>query len=189
MLEARRAFLVDTLQKLLGQDSPTGYTEKVVTVAEGIARELGFATPAHQQGQSGDHGARPGERPQGRTLCSRGYPGPDGTLHHRRRHADGHHGRRPRCCPPWTVNIAASTPGKARCTPVRCSACPRRSMCRMTRPPAPGTRKTWLCASTRRCTARRTCRPWALLPGGLCLLRHQDHRHRKRLCEVPLPGR
>ena len=40
--EARQAFLVDTLQKLLGQDSPTGFTERVVTVAENIARELGF---------------------------------------------------------------------------------------------------------------------------------------------------
>ena len=27
--EARQAFLVDTLQKLLGQDSPTGFTEPV----------------------------------------------------------------------------------------------------------------------------------------------------------------
>ena len=32
--EARQAFLVNTLQKLLGQDSPTGFTERVVTVAE-----------------------------------------------------------------------------------------------------------------------------------------------------------
>lgn len=40
--EARQVFLVDTLQKLLGQDSPTGFTERVVTVAEKIARELGF---------------------------------------------------------------------------------------------------------------------------------------------------
>ena len=38
--EARQAFLVDTLQKLLGQDSPTGFTERVVTVAEEIARDL-----------------------------------------------------------------------------------------------------------------------------------------------------
>ena len=37
--EARQAFLVDTLQKLLGQDSPTGFTERVMTVAEEIARE------------------------------------------------------------------------------------------------------------------------------------------------------
>ena len=47
---ARQAFLVDTLQKLLGQDSPTGFTEKVVTVAEGIARELGFATRRTNKG-------------------------------------------------------------------------------------------------------------------------------------------
>ena len=44
MQEARRAFLVDTLRKLLGQDSPTGFTDRVVTAAEDIARELGFAT-------------------------------------------------------------------------------------------------------------------------------------------------
>ena len=42
--EARQVFLVDTLQKLLGQDSPTGFTERVVTVAEEIARELGITT-------------------------------------------------------------------------------------------------------------------------------------------------
>ena len=42
-VQSRQAFLVDTLQKLLGQDSPTGFTEKVVTVAEDIVRELGFA--------------------------------------------------------------------------------------------------------------------------------------------------
>ena len=43
MQEARKAFLVDTLKKLLGQDSPSGFTDNVVTAAEGIARELGFA--------------------------------------------------------------------------------------------------------------------------------------------------
>ena len=48
--EARRVFLVDTLKKLLGQDSPTGFTDKVVTVAEGIARELGFATRRTNKG-------------------------------------------------------------------------------------------------------------------------------------------
>ena len=36
-MQARRAFLVDTLQKLLGQDSPTGFTHGVIGVAEGIA--------------------------------------------------------------------------------------------------------------------------------------------------------
>ena len=37
MQEARRAFLVDTLRKLLGQDSPTGFIDRVVTAAEDIA--------------------------------------------------------------------------------------------------------------------------------------------------------
>ena len=41
--EARQAFLVNTLQKLLGQDSPTGFTERVVTVAEEIARLKGIS--------------------------------------------------------------------------------------------------------------------------------------------------
>lgn len=50
MLEARKAFLVDTLKKLLGQDSPSGFTDNVVTVAEGIARELGFATRRTNKG-------------------------------------------------------------------------------------------------------------------------------------------
>lgn len=45
-----QAFLVDALQKLLGQDSPTGFTEKVVTVAEGITRELGFETRRTNKG-------------------------------------------------------------------------------------------------------------------------------------------
>ncbi len=48
--EARRVFLVDTLKKLLGQDSPTGFTDKVVTVAEGIAQELGFVTRRTNKG-------------------------------------------------------------------------------------------------------------------------------------------
>lgn len=50
MLEARKAFLVDTLKKLLGQDSPSGFTDNVVTAAEGIARELGFATRRTNKG-------------------------------------------------------------------------------------------------------------------------------------------
>ena len=36
------AFLRDTLYKLLGQDSPTGFTDRAVEAAAGIARELGF---------------------------------------------------------------------------------------------------------------------------------------------------
>ena len=50
MQEARRAFLVDTLRKLLGQDSPTGFTDRVVTAAEDIARELGFAARRTNKG-------------------------------------------------------------------------------------------------------------------------------------------
>lgn len=48
--QARQTFLVDTLQKLLGQDSPTGFTEKVVKVVEGIAQDLGFATRRTNKG-------------------------------------------------------------------------------------------------------------------------------------------
>ena len=50
MMQARQAFLVDTLQKLLGQDSPSGFTGKVVTVAEDIARQLGFSTRRTNKG-------------------------------------------------------------------------------------------------------------------------------------------
>ena len=50
MREGRLAFLTDTLQKLLGQDSPTGFTEKVVTAAEKVARELGFAARRTNKG-------------------------------------------------------------------------------------------------------------------------------------------
>ena len=50
MQEARRAFLVDTLRKLLGQDSPTGFTDRAVTAAEDIARELGFAARRTNKG-------------------------------------------------------------------------------------------------------------------------------------------
>lgn len=46
----RRAFLVDTLKKLLAQDSPTGFTDKVVTAAEDIALNLGFATRRTNKG-------------------------------------------------------------------------------------------------------------------------------------------
>lgn len=35
--QAREAFLTNALKTLLGQDSPTGFTENVVTAAEGIA--------------------------------------------------------------------------------------------------------------------------------------------------------
>ena len=48
--QARVAFLTDTLKTLLGQDSPTGFTENVVTAAEGIARELGFETRRTNKG-------------------------------------------------------------------------------------------------------------------------------------------
>lgn len=48
--QARRDFLVDTLQKLLGQDSPSGFTGKVVAAAEDIARALGFATRRTNKG-------------------------------------------------------------------------------------------------------------------------------------------
>ena len=48
--QAREAFLTDTLKTLLGQDSPTGFTENVVTAAEGIARELGFETRRTNKG-------------------------------------------------------------------------------------------------------------------------------------------
>ncbi len=42
--QEQEAFVRDTLRTLLGQDSPTGFTEKVVDLAEGIARDLGFET-------------------------------------------------------------------------------------------------------------------------------------------------
>ncbi|MEE0800363.1 MAG: M42 family metallopeptidase [Gemmiger sp.] len=48
--QARQAFLVDTLRKLLGQDSPTGFTEHVVTVAQEIAQKQGFATRRTNKG-------------------------------------------------------------------------------------------------------------------------------------------
>ena len=81
--EALQAFLVDTLQKLLGQDSPTGFTERVVTVAENIARELGF--DAHRTNK-------------GNLVIT--VPGSDGAFGHRGRHADGHQGRRPAAAHP-----------------------------------------------------------------------------------------
>ena len=48
--QAREAFLTNALKTLLGQDSPTGFTENVVTAAEGIARELGFGTRRTNKG-------------------------------------------------------------------------------------------------------------------------------------------
>lgn len=40
--QERQAFLLDTLQKLLGQDSPSGFTHKVTALAKDIAEGLGF---------------------------------------------------------------------------------------------------------------------------------------------------
>ncbi|WP_394963929.1 M42 family metallopeptidase [Candidatus Allofournierella excrementigallinarum] len=40
--QAQQAFLLDTLQKLLGQDSPSGFTHKAVALAKDIAQGLGF---------------------------------------------------------------------------------------------------------------------------------------------------
>lgn len=48
--QARRAFLEDALNRLLGQDSPTGFTDRVVTEAENIARALGFAARRTNKG-------------------------------------------------------------------------------------------------------------------------------------------
>ena len=43
MLEQeQQAFLLDTLQKLLGQDSPSGFTHKATALAKDIAQGLGF---------------------------------------------------------------------------------------------------------------------------------------------------
>ena len=42
--QEQQEFLRDTLQKLLGQDSPTGFTEKAVALAQTIAAGQGFAT-------------------------------------------------------------------------------------------------------------------------------------------------
>ncbi len=43
MLEQeQQAFLLDTLKKLLGQDSPSGFTHKVTALAKDIAQGLGF---------------------------------------------------------------------------------------------------------------------------------------------------
>ena len=47
---ACQSFLVDTLEALLHQDSPTGFTAQVVGVAEGLARELGFAARRTNKG-------------------------------------------------------------------------------------------------------------------------------------------
>ena len=40
--QERQAFLLDTLQKLLGQDSPSGFTHKATALAKDIAEGLGF---------------------------------------------------------------------------------------------------------------------------------------------------
>ena len=48
--QEQEGFLRDTLQKLLTQDSPTGFTDRVVELAEGIARNLGFETSRTNKG-------------------------------------------------------------------------------------------------------------------------------------------
>lgn len=151
----RQAFLVDTLQKLLGQDSPTGFTEKVVTVVEGIAQDLGFATRRTNKGNlvvtvpGRETGRKVGLCAHVDTLglMVRSITA-DGMLMVTRvgGSAAAHPGRR-------VCRILA--PAKARYTPARYSACHHRSTCRMMRPPAPGTKKTWPYASMRKCKAKR----------------------------------
>ena len=48
--QEQEAFLRDTLQMLLAQDSPTGFTGRAVDLAEGIAREQGFETRRTNKG-------------------------------------------------------------------------------------------------------------------------------------------
>ncbi len=50
MILEQEAFLRDTLQKLLTQDSPTGFTDRAVELAEGMARDLGFETSRTNKG-------------------------------------------------------------------------------------------------------------------------------------------
>ena len=51
MLEQeQQAFLLDTLQKLLGQDSPSGFTHRAVETAEAMAREHGYAARRTNKG-------------------------------------------------------------------------------------------------------------------------------------------
>ena len=100
--ETRQAFLVDTLQKLLGQDSPTGFTERVVTVAEKIARELGF--DAHRTNKGNLVITVPG-RESGHKVGLCAHVDTLGLMRrstrpHRGRHADGHQGRRPAAAHP-----------------------------------------------------------------------------------------
>lgn len=48
--QEQEAFLRDTLQMLLAQDSPTGFTGRAVDLAEGIAREQSFETRRTNKG-------------------------------------------------------------------------------------------------------------------------------------------
>ena len=165
MQEARRAFLVDTLRKLLGQDSPTGFTDRAVDGRGGHRPGAGLCHPAHQQGQPGGYGARPGDRTQGGPVRPRGHPGPDGALRRRQRHAHGHQGGRP----------AAAHAGR-RILPHlhprgqgvhRHGALPlaRRSMCLDDAATRPRDEKNMAVRIDEKVHGQgRTCRPWASRP-------------------------
>ena len=47
-MQARQAFLVDTAAKIARAGQPTGFTDKVVTVAEGNRPGAGLYHPAHE---------------------------------------------------------------------------------------------------------------------------------------------
>ena len=186
-MQARRAFLVDTLQKLLGQDSPTGFTHGVIGVAEGIARELGFATRQTNKGNLII--TVPGREP-GRKVGLCAHVDTLGLMV-RSITADGMlmvtkvggpllptldgeycriYTRAGQVCTGTVLSLSPSVH-------VQDDAATR-----------PRTRRTWRCASTRRCTARRTWRRWASPPGTMSATTPRPPSP-KALCEIPLSGR
>ena len=186
--QEQEAFLRDTLQMLLAQDSPTGFTGRAVDLAEGIAREQGFETRRHQQGQSVRERARPGERPPRGALRPRGHAGPDGALDKRQRHADGHPGGR-------TADAHAGRRILPHLYPrgqgvhrhgalaLAVGACAGRR-----RHPRPGREEHG--GAYRREGPQPGGRAGAgHRPRRLRVLRPQDGHHRERVRQVPLPGR
>ena len=159
--QEQQAFLLDTLRALLAQDSPSGFTAGAVELAQKTARDLGFETRVTGKGNLV---VKVPGRETGRTVGLCAHVDTLGLMV--RSVTDKGMLMVTRVGGPLMPTLDGeycriyTREGKVYTgTVLR-----RRCMCRTTPPPVPGTRRTWRCASTRRCAAKRTCWRWASPP-------------------------
>ena len=140
-------FLMETAKALLTTDSPSGFTRRAVEVAEGIARELGYAVRRTNKG--GLVIEVPGrERGKKVGLCAHidtlglmcRSIGPKGELIVTKIGGPS--------CPPWTGSIVKFIPGMEGYTPVPSSPSPLPATFLTMPPPGPGMRATCMSAWT-----------------------------------------